>query len=63
VFVLAGRATHQERADRFLEKIRWVRRTIAARTEPFMAKISMSSGDHHITTLDDLMNRYARRRR
>ena len=30
----------------FLRKLKWVRRTLAARTEPFMARISVASGNH-----------------
>jgi hypothetical protein len=63
VFVLVGKATHQERADFFLKKLRWVRRAIAEHDEPFMARLSITSGDHSMTRLEDLMNRYARRRR
>jgi hypothetical protein len=63
VFVLVGQATQIERADVFLRKIKWVRRTLAARPEPFMARISIASGSHSITSYEDLLNRYARRRR
>lgn len=63
VFVLVGKATQDERADVFLRKIKWVRRTLATRTEPFMARISVVSGHHSITSYEDLLNRYARRRR
>ena len=62
VFVLVGQATQNERADVFLKKIKWVRRTIVARTEPFMARISVATGNHTITSFEDLLNRYARRR-
>lgn len=63
VFVLVGNATHQQRADVFLRKLKWVRRTIAAHAEPFMARISVATGNHSIKSLEELMDRYARRRR
>ncbi len=63
VFVIVGKATHQERADLFLKKIKWIRRTIATRTEPYMAKLSMASGGHRIISYEDLLNRYSRRSR
>jgi hypothetical protein len=63
VFVLVGQATQHQRADVFLRKLKWVRRTIAARTEPFMARISVATGNHTIASLNDLLDRYARRRR
>lgn len=63
VFVLVGQATQHQRADVFLRKIKWVRRTVAARTEPFMARISVATGNHTIASLNDLLDRYARRRR
>jgi hypothetical protein len=63
VFVLVGKATQHERADVFLGKIKWIRHTIAAQTEPFMVRISVASGNHSLTSYEDLMNRYARRRR
>jgi hypothetical protein len=62
VFVFVGKGTQDQRADVFLRKLKWVRRTIAMRTEPFMARISVATGNHTITTFEDLMNRYARRR-
>jgi hypothetical protein len=63
VFVLVGRASQAERAAMFLRKIKWIRRTIATYQEPFMVRISMSTGDHHITRLADFLNKEARRRR
>lgn len=63
VFVLVGQATHEERAAMFLRKIKWVRATIAADSEPFMARISMATGDHRLTRLPDFLNKEARRRR
>jgi hypothetical protein len=63
VFVLVGRASQEERAAMFLRKIKWIRRTIAAYSEPFMVRISMSTGDHHMTRLADFLNKEARRRR
>lgn len=63
VFVLVGNATHQQRADVFLRKLKWVRRTIAEHAEPFMARISVVTGNHSIKSLEDLMDRYARRLR
>lgn len=62
VFVLVGNATHQQRADVFLRKLKWVRRTIAAHAEPFMARISVATGNHSIKSFEELMDRYARRR-
>lgn len=63
VFVIVGKGTHKERADFFLKKIRWIRRTLAAHSDPFMARLSMATGDHTLTTLADFMNKQARRRR
>jgi hypothetical protein len=63
VFVFLGKASHPERAEMFLRKLRWVRRTLTTYKDPFMARISMATGGHHIVTLADLMNRQARRRR
>jgi len=63
VFVIVGKGTHKERADFFLKKIRWIRRTLAAHSGPFMARLSMVTGDHTLTTLADFMNKQARRRR
>jgi hypothetical protein len=63
VFVLVGRASQEERVAMFLRKIRWIRRTIAETSEPFLARISMRTGDHHMTRLEDFLNREARRRR
>jgi vacuolar-type H+-ATPase subunit D/Vma8 len=63
VFVILGKGTHKERADFFLKKLKWIRRTIAAYSEPFMARLSMATGDHTLTTLADFMNKQARRRR
>jgi hypothetical protein len=63
VFVLVGRATHKEFAEFFLRKLRWVRRVIAAHSDPFMARLYLASGDHNLTTLEDFLNSQARRRR
>lgn len=63
VFVLVGKASQEERAAMFLRKIKWIRRTIADNSEPFLARISMATGGHHITRLEDFLNREARRRR
>lgn len=63
VFVLVGKASQEERAAMFLRKIKWIRRTIATYPEPFMVRISMTTGDHHITRLTDFLNKEARRRR
>jgi hypothetical protein len=63
VFVIVGKGTHKERADFFLKKIRWIRRILAAYSDPFMARLSMATGDHTLITLADFMNKQARRRR
>ncbi len=63
VFVIVGKGTHKERADFFLKKLKWIRRVIATYPEPFMARLSMATGDHTLITLEDFMNRQARRRR
>lgn len=63
VFVIVGKATHKERADFFLKKLKWIRRTLAAYSDPFMARLSLATGDHTLTTLADFMNKQARRRR
>ncbi|HEV7515707.1 MAG TPA: hypothetical protein VGR07_05350 [Thermoanaerobaculia bacterium] len=62
VFVLVGKRTHQEHADFFLRKLRWVRRTLAAHLDPFLARLYIASGDHKLTTLADFMDAQARRR-
>jgi hypothetical protein len=63
VFVIVGKGTHKQRADFFLKKIRWIRRILAAYSDPFMARLSMATGDHTLITLADFMNQQARRRR
>jgi hypothetical protein len=63
VFVLVGKASQEQRAIMFLRKIKWVRRTIATYSEPFMARISMATGEAHITRLPDFLDKEARRRR
>jgi hypothetical protein len=63
VFVLVGKGSQEERAAMFLRKIKWIRRTIATCPEPFLVRISMATGDHHMTRLADFLNREARRRR
>ncbi len=62
VFVIIGRGTQRERADFFLTKIRWVRRTVAAHSDPFIVRLSMATGGHMLTTLADFMNKQAKRR-
>jgi hypothetical protein len=63
VFVITGKGTQRQRADLFLRKLKWIRRTVAACSDPFMARLSMSTGDHTLTTLADFLNQQARRRR
>jgi len=63
VFVLVGKATQDVRAEIFIQKRKWIRRILATRTEPFMVRISVTTGQHSVTSFDDLLNRYARRRR
>jgi hypothetical protein len=63
VFVLIGKGSQKERAECFLRKLRWIRRTIAKHTEPFMVRLSVATGDHTMITLSEFMNRQARRRR
>lgn len=63
VFVLVGRASNEDRAAVFLRKIKWIRRTIAEHSEPFMARISVATREHHLIRLPDFLNREARRRR
>jgi hypothetical protein len=63
VFVLVGKATHQQRAEAFIKKIKWVRQVIAARQEPFMVRLSVITGNYTVTSCEDLLNRYARRKR
>jgi hypothetical protein len=63
VFVIVGKGTHRQRADLFLKKLKWIRRTIAAYSDPFMARLSMATGAHTLTTLADFMNHQSRRRR
>jgi hypothetical protein len=63
VFVLVGKATHLQRAEAFIKKIKWVRQVIATRKEPFMVRISVVTGNHTVTSAEDLLNRYARRTR
>lgn len=63
VFVLVGQATHQERADFFLRKLRWIRRAVASHDEPFLARLSLATGGFKVTTIADFMNQQARRRR
>ncbi len=62
VFIIVGQGTQRQRADLFLRELKWIRRTIAASSDPFMARLSMT-GKHTLTTLADFMNRQARRRR
>jgi PIN like domain len=63
VFVLVGRATQDVRADVFIRKSKWIRRFLSTNTDPFMVRISATTGQHSVTSLEDLLNRYARRRR
>jgi len=63
VFVLVGKATQDARADVFIQKRKWIRRILASRTEPFMVRISVTTGQHSVISFEDLLNRYARRRR
>jgi len=63
VFVLVGRATQDARADVFIRKRKWIRRLLESRTDPFMVRISAVTGQHTLVSFDDLLNRYARRRR
>jgi hypothetical protein len=63
VFVLVGKATQDARADVFIRKQKWIRRILATLTDPFMVRISAVTGQHSVTSFDDLLNRYARRRR
>src|SRR5262249_32290297 len=63
VFILVGKASHHEHAAFFLRKLRWIRRTLAAHRDPFMARLYIASGGHSVTTLADFLNAQARRRR
>jgi len=61
VFVLIGQGQHQELADLFLRKIKWVKRLIAASNEAFLGKIYVNGGGTAIVTLADLCSRSSRR--
>jgi hypothetical protein len=61
VFILIGKATDEERATLFLRKIKWVRKQIAMRDEPFMGKIYMSGGTTAVVTLAEFCSRSRRR--
>jgi hypothetical protein len=61
VFVILGRGTQRERADFVLTRIRWIRRTVSAHSDPFIVRLSMATGGHSLTTLADFMNKQAKR--
>jgi hypothetical protein len=62
VFVIVGKGTHRQRAEFFLKKLRWVRQTIAHHgIHPFVARMSLTNGDHSLTTFDDFLNKRAQR--
>jgi hypothetical protein len=61
VFMLIGRATDEERALLFLQKIKWVRKQIATGDEAFLGKIYMRGGGTALLTLADFCSRSRRR--
>ncbi len=61
VFILVGKGTNRERAELFVRKLRWIRRTIVEHTEPFMARLSMATGGHTLVTLSEFLDRPSRR--
>jgi len=62
VFVIVGKGTHRQRADFFIKKIRWVRQTITQHGDhPFVARMSLASGNHSLTTFEDFLHKRKQR--
>lgn len=63
VFILKGKASHGELADLFVRKRKRVLDLISSRDEPFMASLSVATGEITVVTLAEFLNAQARRRR
>jgi hypothetical protein len=61
VFVLVGDASHEELANLFIRRIKWVRKVLESRDEAFLGKIYVKGGETAIVSLTDLCTRSSRR--